>query len=200
MHQTLFVMSSNLLQQRIARSAAAWLFLTVLIVSNTQSTHADSYNELEPNDTFAAGQLLITGDGTLTVAGFREANGGLTYNDFFRFTASAGDIISISVLPDSFDGDSVLALFNPAGLELANNNDCDDSLGFDSCLINFTLTDTGLYGVGVRGFGDSTFNYTFGVTGLTPSAPVPEPASFVLLVTGVGAVAVKFRKGMRHAK
>lgn len=180
--------------RRAIKTTAMWLFAAGLVVSNSQASRADSFNELEPNDTFAAGQLLITNDGTITLAGFREASGGLAYNDFFRFTANAGDVISVSVLPDSFEGDSVLALFGPAGVSLAENNDCEDSLGFDSCLNNFALTSTGLYGVGVRGFGDSTFDYTLSVIGLTPSIPVPEPASIVLLVTGVGAIATKLRK------
>lgn len=178
----------------------AWrllLPLAAFVLFDCQVSRADSYLEVEPNDSFATGQVLATSDGLISLAGYREANFGLGYNDFFRFSAAAGDVITLRVLPATlFDGDPVLALFNPAGAVVAENNDCEDSFGFDSCVRSFAVTSAGLYGAGVRGFGNSVFNYTLTVSGLTPAAaPIPEPATIVTLGSGLlGFLAARRRR------
>lgn len=178
------------------------LLLTAFALGNVQISRADSYVESEPNNSFATGQVLTTGDGVISVIGFRESGAGLGYNDFFRFNAAAGNVITLRALPATiFDGDPVLALFNPAEAVVAENNDCEDSFGFDSCVRSFALTTGGLYGAGVRGFGNSTFDYTLTITGLTPTtAPIPEPATIMLLGSGLGGLAVRLVNRRRNRR
>lgn len=168
--------------------------VSALVMMCPQPTPASPFTEFEPNNNFASGQILAPTDGTITLTGFREAGAGLEFNDFFRFNATAGDVITLRVLPSEIAGDSVLRLFNPGGILLAENDDCEDSFGLDSCIPNFSVLTTGLYGVGIRGVGNDTFNYTFTVTGLTPTQAVPEPTTLMLFGTGVAAIGALIRR------
>lgn len=190
-------MLTDILKRHAPKTASKLMLsfgLTALVFISANDARADSFTEIEPNNSFLTGQVLTTRDGTITLNGFREAGNGLEFNDYFRFFVNAGDVLTLRVVPSNTTGDPVLRFFNSAGTLLLENDDCEDSFGLDSCIANFTITNSGLYGAGIRGIGNSTFNYVFTVNGLTPAAATAVPEPVTLLLFGSGLIAIAARK------
>ena len=177
--------------------------LAALAIGMAGSAQATNFTDLEPNDTFATAQHLVH-DGTINLTGF-AALGGTGFgsdvsvvHDWFRFDAIAGNILTLSAnainLTSTTSNDPVLHLRTGAGAFLASDD--DSGPGVDS-LIVFNILTSGSYLVGVGDFGDNgDLNYQLSVTGLTPSlAPaVPEPASWALMIAGLGLVGSAMRR------
>lgn len=158
--------------------------------------------ELEPNDTFATAQAVGPHDGLIDIIGFREFGGAGNFglgaaNDFYRFTGTAGDMITIEVI-DTGGGtlfDSTLALFDSGGTELAFNDDSPLANSPAGSFLSYTFGTTGTFAIGIGGFlEDDTFGYRAEIRGLSP---VPLPASAALLLAGLGAFALARRRVSR---
>lgn len=173
---------------------------------------AQSFTEIEPNDTLAGAQVLLNAPGPFTVAGDRTfAN---PSDDFFSFVVRAPGMLSIvSSSPDAF-ADSIMGLYDPMGNLVASDD--DGASGFMSA-IHFNVPDglLGRYTVGFSGYNpgllactatvlqcyDTTGDFLFdtfvpgggpgGSTGWTYSlsmdgvALVPEPHAALLALPGL---------------
>lgn len=74
----------------------------------------------------------------------------------FRFSGSAGDVVTITMLADNPNAlDTRLYLYNAAGVEVAENDDSrDDSIGYYNARIqNFSLPSSGEYTIRATRFG-----------------------------------------------
>lgn len=171
-----------------SRSAglSAVLLGALAFLAASEAKAITAVSEVEPNDTFATGQVISAHDGSTDITAFREAGG---TNDFFLFQGQAGDLASFLTV-DLGGGtffDPVLFLLDPAGGTLTSD---DDSGGGFAALINFVLPSTGVYGIGVGGFVTSdTFNYRLEIRGLTATPEtVPEPATLALFGAGLAGL------------
>ncbi len=176
-------------------SAARWLFTTLgvwvaafaLLVVCSGKAQADTLfldTESAANNDPLVGQFLGPHDGTILLTG---SVGGTDLLDTFSFMAAAGNQVTVASLTN-FSLDNLL-FFVPA-------LDGEEDVLFPSgSTFSFTAPTNGLVGFIV--FGDeSLVNYQLRITGLTPSAagPIPEPATILLLGTGLAGIAARVRK------
>lgn len=81
-------------------------------------------------------------------------------NDWFRITLTAGQTYTFSTfLPGGGLSDSVLTLYNSAGVQIALNDDANTNARLLYSEIRFTATTSGTYFLGVSGFGSATGQY-----------------------------------------
>jgi hypothetical protein len=168
------------LPKYLATSFAAIGLFTCMTANATVLT------EVEPNDTPATAQVIVH-DGSITLTGVRESSSTNSFNDFFRFGATAGDTITFRV--DSIGaGDPLIRLLDQVGTLILQD---DDGGGGLNSLITYTVLTTGDYFAAVRGFSNSVYNYQLTVTGLTATdtSSVPIPGSIALLGLGLVGLA-----------
>lgn len=155
----------------------------------------------------------IVPDGTsVDVIDYTFASGGGTFDgtltfsnnyDWFVFSSTAGDIVTIETLAISGDFNTGLSLFSAAGnglvevgdvtgtdlIMLVNNN--DGGVGVLS-RIQYTIGGSGQYAIAVGGIARSRGNYRVSLSG---NRSVPEPATLGLLGLGLlGAGVAKKRR------
>lgn len=148
--------------------------------------------ESEPNDTIATADMILRGGpGPMSEVAIASLAVGPGDVDFYAIRLEAGETLTAITTP--LDGatfttpDTIMALFDSSG-EIRFNDDAGN--GFGSAF-RHNITTTGLYWIGVSGFGDRDFtggdhleagNYT-----LTVSV-VPEPATMTALALGAAAL------------
>ena len=122
---------------------------------------ATAVAELEPNDTLLAAQFIANADSLITISGARTFAD--TSDDFFAFNVLGAGLLSIVSSSVDRAADSIMGLYNPAGLLVASN---DDAGGTFMSAIQFTVPAgmTGRYTVGFSGYNPSILACTGAVT------------------------------------
>jgi len=188
------------------RSAVAAAFVAASATSNVAYAVVEGEASPGGNDSLATAQPLTVSNGSAEVTG---AIGSTTYSvpavsdvDFYSFTATAGDMLTIDINGGIKDGgptnpirsvDTVIALFMADGTMLYLNDDADDvDLGSiatnDSRIVNAVLPATGTYYVGVAGTGMQSM-HLFSDGGVQTGSSIADPntgnGSYTLTLAGV---------------
>lgn len=142
---------------------------------------ATIYNEVEPNNSWAAANLIPSHDGSITIYGSRSGDSSA---DYFRFPAVAGDTLQATVC---CTGDPMLALFDPGGILVVGDDDSGPGL---MPYLSYPISTSGLWTIAVTGLADWGFsgggsygwNYTATITlQHAAGSEIPEPATWGLL-------------------
>jgi hypothetical protein len=188
------------------RTAVAAAFVAASATSNLAFAVVEGEASPGGNDSLATAQPLTVSNGTAEVTG---SIGSTTYSvpavpdvDFYSFTATAGDMLTIDIGGGIKDGgptnpirsvDTVIALFMADGTMLYLNDDADDvDLGSiatnDSRIVNAVLPATGTYFVGVAGTGMQGM-HLFSDGGVQTGSSTADPntgnGSYTLTIAGV---------------
>lgn len=148
---------------------------------------ATIYNEVEPNNSWAAANLIPSHDGSITIYGSRSGDNSA---DYFRFPALAGDTLQATVC---CNGDPMLRLFDPSGAAVATNDDWYSLMPY----LSYPISTSGLWTIAVTGYPDWGFsgggsygwNYTATITlQHAAGSEIPEPATWGLLAAGLAFV------------
>jgi len=128
--------------------------------------------------------------------------------DWFTFDATAGDVIDFEIT--SADFDSVIALFQETANGIVETRDHigtdltllalddDGGIGLLSLILNFNITTTGQYALGIQEFGlnDNGSRYDVSLV-ITPAtlATIPEPTSLWLIASAlIGLMGVRRKR------
>jgi PEP-CTERM motif len=180
-----------MIRKLLLTGAAALLLMTM-----SAAAYADTFNVVGNSNSNATAKLnIISGSGSYTLQSM-TANGIGT----FSFSTSAGNVPQFNSAALDF------ALLTHAGNFAGGNPPSGLAQGQTSNVFTISGNFTGLSqqqianAVYVR-FQALTTNPDSDVAhGGTPNAPVPEPATMVLLGTGLAGVAAKMRKRRKAAK
>ena len=175
--------------------------------------------EVGANDTLATAQSLIFGNlvvpNTIIVgqnAGIGDfdvdavsVEGSLTAgdNDFFEFTAAAGDLFNFEVMSAALDRlddvDTQISIFDSNGAFVdyfgqdAFNDDEIETL--DSVIIDLVIPDDGTYFIQVNGFAAAdTGDYELFVSRFNGATAVPEPGCVAILLGACTLIATRRRR------
>src|SRR3954471_8022570 len=190
----------------VRKALAAAGFVAATLASNVALAVVEGEASPGGNDSLGTAQPLTVSNGAAEVTG---SIGSTTYSvsavpdvDFYSFTATAGDMLTIDINGGIKDGgplnpirsvDTVIALFMADGTMLYLNDDADDlDLGSiatnDSRIVNAVLPATGTYFVGVAGTGMQSMHlFSDGGVQTGPSAVDPNTGngSYTLTIAGV---------------
>lgn len=185
---------------------------------------AQTFNEIESNNTLAAAQAIANSTASFTIAGSRTFAD--PSDDFFSFNVFSAGLLRIVVGSSNSFADSILGLYDRTGRLLASNDDGPGLGSLSAISWNVTADQVGRFTVGISGYnpgflacgngvnfcydtdGDFVFD-TFvagggagGSTGwdytLSITA-VPEPATALLIVPGLVLIALRRRSGRMEA-
>jgi pre-peptidase len=194
------------MKSSVRKALAAAGFVAASMASSVALAVVEGEASPGGNDSLAAAQPLTVSNGTAEVTG---AIGSTTYSvsavpdvDFYSFTATAGDMLTIDINGGIKDGgptnpirsvDTVIALFMADGTMLYLNDDSDDvDLGSiatnDSRIVNAVLPATGTYLIGVVGTGMQSMHlFSDGgvLTGPSTADPNTGNGSYTLTIAGV---------------
>ena len=110
---------------------------------------AQAFNEAEPNDTLATAQAFANTPGNMFIDGSRTfAN---TSDDFFSFLVRGAGQLRIVATSTDATADSIMGLFNAAGVLVASN---DDAGGGPMSIIDYTVPagQLGRFSIGFSGY------------------------------------------------
>jgi hypothetical protein len=172
--------------------------------------------EAEPNDSFATAQSInghftldansdISDSTTIPHVTIRGAAGNGTY-DYYSFSVGAGarGIFDIDYAMPNFD--AYLDLFDSSGVSILGNDDASIALGgtgsvhpFDS-YIDYTFANAGTYYARVGNCcvgpqtGGTGYQLQVSITDQSVAGPVPEPATWAMMIVGFGAAGGMIRQ------
>lgn len=125
----------------------------------------DVFGPFESNDTLTTSNVLSNTGTTFTATrdGFLGDGGfGLLDRDIYRFTAQAGQTLSVTVTPTSGTIDTILRIFDSAGNQVAIDN---QTATRSSSIANYVLGNSGLFYVAVSEANNAGYNPTQVATG-----------------------------------
>jgi hypothetical protein len=185
------------------------------------AAQAQSFNEVESNNTLATAQLIANTASPFTIAGSRSFAD--PSDDFFTFSVLSAGVLTIRATSPDPLADSILGLFDKSGMLVASNDDGPGMGSMSAITYNVGAAQVGSFSVGISGYnpgllacgngvtacydtdGDFIFD-TFvagggagGSTGWNYTlsisvAAVPEPASALLLVPGLLLIAARRKR------
>jgi len=117
--------------------------------------------ETEPNSTLANAQFVATTGGIVVIEGSRSFAD--PSDDFFSFNVLAAGVLSISSASPDGAADSILGLYDPAGMLVASN---DDGPGGSMSALSFNVPSgmAGRYSIGFSGYNPGLLACTAVVT------------------------------------
>ncbi len=163
------------------------LFTFPVILYCLQAAGAVIYNETEPNNTWATANAISGHDGTILIYGSRVGDSSA---DYFRFPAVPGLFTGTVCC----SGDPMIALFDPAGVMVASNDDYYSLMPY----ISYIITVPGWWTVAVTGWpdwqwdggGSEGWDYQATLTFGSPAGgEIPEPGTWGMMAAGLALLA-----------
>ncbi|NLX22601.1 MAG: PEP-CTERM sorting domain-containing protein [Phycisphaerae bacterium] len=179
----------------MARSLLAGICVLGLVAA-AQATIIES----EPNNTIPTANPIVVGAKPWADVGVMSLGGAGGDVDFFAITLVKNDVLTVVTTPLQpmfTKPDTLLALFDAANVQLVLDDNSANNGSSTGSTIMFSAPADGTYYLGVTGAADLAFTGGHTETGLyilTASVvPIPEPATAMLLATGMSALAWRRR-------